>query len=278
MKPAPFEYRQPRSVAEALAALRETEDAMIIAGGQSLLPMLNLRVATAECLVDISRLDDLRHHRDVGGVFSIGALVTHSEIEDGCGREAFNGLLQRVASKLAYRAVRNVGTIGGSLALNDPAADWPACMLALGATIIVATDGGTREIPVEDFLIDAYTTALEQRDLLLRIDITVPRDCRWGVSKVTRKSGAFADSLSIAVTGCDDHPARVVLTGTESCAQLLAQTSARLAQDPDVGGEDLADAILQDIAAVHEDADPYQARCHMHTVTSAIAEAKSWPR
>lgn len=275
MKPAPFDYCRPESVDEALSILSDREDAIIIAGGQSLLPMLNLRMAVAECLVDISRLDTLGRHGESEGVFSIGALMTHAAIEDGCGRKPLNGLLQRVASKIAYRTIRNMGTIGGSLVLNDPAADWPACMLCLNSTAVIAGREGKRAIPMQDFLQDAYTTALGPDEILLRVDVPVRPDCRFGVSKVTRKSGAFADSLAIAVAASSGQPACVVLTGTDGGARRLARTSDLLDQGAADAG-DLDAAIRQDVTGAHEDADPYQHRCHIHTVTSAIAEMNSW--
>ncbi|MCV3735192.1 FAD binding domain-containing protein (plasmid) [Rhizobium sp. TRM96647] len=278
MKPALFDYIRPKSLEEALIALSEGEEATVIAGGQSLLPMLNLRVALAERLVDISRLHELRTVSEGEQTFSCGALVTHAAIEDGLGRDAFNGLLQKIASKIAYRAVRNMGTIGGSLSLCDPSADWPVCLLALGANVVLASREGERCLPIEDFLVDAYTTALEPGELLVRIAIPKQGNCAWGVSKVNRKSGAFADSLAIAILGNEDQPARVALGGTASCARLLADTSALLNQQPDIGTDALSSAIANDVAAVHQEATPYQLRCHIHTATCAIAEARSWSR
>lgn len=274
MKPAPFDYIRPTTMAEALVALRENEDATVISGGQSLLPMLNLRVTAAEMLIDISGLKDLGTVSENDGIFSIGALVTHARIEDGLGREAFRGLLHQVASKIAYRAVRNVGTVGGSLSLCDPSADWPACLLALGAKVNLVSAEGERQLPLDEFLVDAYTTALEPGELLTRIDMPRQDECRWGVSKVTRKSGAFADSLAIAVLGHGDLPACVTLTGTSSRAQILSRTSGLLAE----GETNLAEAISEDVAAAHEDATPYQIRCHIHTVTTAISEANAWSK
>jgi len=278
MKPALFDYVRPESLEETLKALSASDEATVIAGGQSLLPMLNLRVASAETLVDISRLRELKTLSETETTLSFGALVTHAAIEDGLGRDAFNGLLQKIASKIAYRAVRNMGTIGGSLSLCDPSADWPVCLLALGANVAIASLDGERRLPMEDFLVDAYTTALEQGELLVRIDIPKQGDCAWGVSKVNRKSGAFADSLAIAVLGNSGQPARVALGGTASCARLLAGTSALLGQHPDIGADAMSSAIAADVAAAHEEATPYQMRCHIHTVTCAIAEARSWSR
>ena len=278
MKPALFDYSRPVTLEQALAALRDNNEAAVIAGGQSLLPMLNLRATSVEALIDISALSELRAVTEDDKTFSLGALVIHAQIEDGLGSEAFAGLLQRIAAKIAYRAVRNMGTIGGSLALCDPAADWPACFLALGATAVLRSAEGERQVPLGEFLLDAYTTSLEPGELLTRIDVPKRDQCRWGVSKVTRKSGAFADSLAIAVLGSAGFPSRVTLTGTASCAQLLPRTSTLIEQEPDIGTQDLSQAIGQDVGDADPEATPYQYRCHIHTVTNAISEASSWSR
>src|SRR5215210_8306557 len=136
MKPARFEYVRSKSVADAAAALSEDGVATAaIAGGQSLMPMLNLRVVLIDRIVDISRLEELRAVQQRPESLHIGATTTHAAIEDGKVPDLHNGLLRRVASQISYRAVRNHGTIGGSVALADPSADWPACLVALGAQV-----------------------------------------------------------------------------------------------------------------------------------------------
>jgi aerobic carbon-monoxide dehydrogenase medium subunit len=157
MKAAPFDYVAPKALAEASAALA-SEGATAIAGGQSLLPMLNLRVALPALLVDIGGLQELKELAATPDNIRIGALTTHAAIEDGKLPEAFSGLMQRVASTISYRAVRNHGTIGGSVALADPAADWPGCLMALGAQVRIAGLKGTRSQPVSDFVLGQYST------------------------------------------------------------------------------------------------------------------------
>ena len=145
MKPAPFDYIRPKSVAEASVALgRRGATTAAIAGGQSLLPMLSLRVALTDLLVDISRLDDLKVVTETPDSLWLGALTTHATIEDGKVPDIFDGLMRRVAGQISYRAVRNHGTIGGSVALADPAADWPACLIALDASVRVVGRNGVR--------------------------------------------------------------------------------------------------------------------------------------
>ena len=200
MKAAAFEYLRPKSVAEASVALgRKGMTTAAIAGGQSLVPMLNLRVAPIDLLVDISRLEDLKALAKTPDGVWIGALTTHAAIEDGKAPDIFAGLMRRVAGQISYRAVRNHGTIGGSVALADPAADWPCCLVALDATIRVAGRNGVRVQSVAEFVRGPYETTLINGDIIMGFDIPSPdAGFRWGFAKVARKSGAFANSIAIA--------------------------------------------------------------------------------
>ena len=161
MKSAPFDYFRPKTVAEASVALgRRGANTAAIAGGQSLMPMLSLRVALIDLLVDISRLDDLKIVAETPDSLWLGALTTHAAIEDGKVPDIFSGLMRRVAGQISYRAVRNHGTIGGSVALADPAADWPTCLMALGTSLRVVGRNGVRVQSIDDFLKGAYETTL----------------------------------------------------------------------------------------------------------------------
>ena len=208
MKAAPFEYVRPKSVAEASVALgRKGVTTAAIAGGQSLVPMLSLRVAPIDLLVDISRLDDLKAVAKTPDSVWIGALTTHAAIEDGKAPDIFAGLMRRVASQISYRAVRNHGTIGGSVALADPAADWPCCLIALDATLRIVGRNGVRVQRVADFVRGPYETALTTGDIIMGFDIPTPTaPLRWGFAKVARKSGAFAHSIAIAVAQGQGRP------------------------------------------------------------------------
>jgi carbon-monoxide dehydrogenase medium subunit len=148
MKPARFEYVRPSTLAQAVGALAGAADARVMAGNQSLGPMLNLRIARPTLVVDISRLSELRRVETDDTGITIGACVTHSAIEDGEAPDAANGLMRRVAGGIAYRAVRNRGTIGGSLAHADPAADWPPVLMALDAEVNIRGPKGGRSLPV----------------------------------------------------------------------------------------------------------------------------------
>jgi aerobic carbon-monoxide dehydrogenase medium subunit len=275
MKPAPFDYVRPGTVAEASAALsRDGVTTAAIAGGQSLVPMLSLRVALIDLLVDLGRLDVLKGNSETSETVSIGALTTHAAIEDGEIPDRFGGLLRHVASQISYRAVRHHGTIGGSVALADPAADWPPCLMALGATVRISGPNGTRSEPVADFVLDAYSTSLASGEIILGFDLPRPEaPPRWGFAKVARKSGAFANSIAVAVAGGPpSRPATVVLGAAASRACLLPNVAERVAGAADE--QALRSAIATDLAAHVPDADAYQTRLHTATILRAIRQMR----
>ena len=276
MKPAAFEYSRPGTVAEAIALLADADgSATPISGGQSLLILMALRMTMIDRLIDVSRLPDLREIRDDGRDVFIGASTTHAMIEDGRIPDPSAGLMSRVASKIAYRAIRNLGTIGGSMALADPSADWPACLIALDAEVSIAGPDGQRWERAEDFVTGAYETSLLPAEIVLGFRIARRKSMRWGTSKVTRKSGAFADSMAVFVEASGDEPPRAALTGTTSHARILPGTG-KYAQDHSIlDPGDLRSVILDDLAEIVPDADAYQLRCHVATVSRAIAEARN---
>lgn len=270
MKSAPFDYLKPVSVAEACERLAGgAGGAVAIAGGQSLMPLLALRVAPADALVDLSRIASLAEFSKTAAGVRIGAGVTHAAIEDGVAPDPTGGLLRRVAAGIAYRSVRNHGTIGGSVALADPAADWPACLLALGATARIAGPSGERIETIDRLLLGAYTTSLQAGEIITAFDVpALPSGARWSYQKVVRKSGAFAMSIGCVIVrpGAD---AVVVLGGTTTRAQPMPETAKA------IGGDDavLRAAIAGDLASVQPDADGYVKRLHTATVLKAVKEA-----
>lgn len=276
MKPAAFDYLRPASLDEAIQALSGAqEDAMALAGGQSLLPLLSLRMSSVGRLVDIGRLDALRHVEDAGSHVVIGAAVTHSEIEDGRVPDPGRGLMKRMAARIAYRAVRNQGTIGGSVAMADPAADWPVCLIALEAKARITGAKRQRTVPVADLIEDIYTTSLARDEIIVSFE--VPRldaAAKTGVAKVSRKTGAFAMSLAVAVINDGSRGARVVLAGAGSRAVRLAATS-QLLQAHDTPDTTLRAAIARDLAETAGELDDYSIRLHSAVVLRAIAEARA---
>jgi carbon-monoxide dehydrogenase medium subunit len=231
MKPAQFSYLRPESLAHAIGALNELpEDARVIAGGQSLGPLLNLRLAQPRHVVDISRLDELRRAAFEGDMLAIGACVTHAEIEDGRIPDVTAGLLPHVARAIAYRAVRNRGTIGGSLAHADPAADWLTVMIALDALLELQGANGKHRVGVADFVTGALETVIGQGELVTRV--LVPRlsqSGRWGHAKYARKPGDFAESMAVAVVDPQRGSSRVVLGRRSELPARMARTSELLA-------------------------------------------------
>jgi len=212
MKPAPFDYRRAGDVAEAVALLRQGGGAAkLLAGGQSLGPMLNLRLVRVGLLVDVRRIEALSTVDDDGERIRYGAMLTHSAVEDGRVPDAGNGLMRHVAAGIAYRAVRNRGTLGGSLVHADPAADWLAAMLALDARLHLQGGDGARSIALSEALAGAFTLDIADDEVLTGIEVAkLSPAARWGWCKLNRKAGEFADAIGVAVLDPERGRARVV--------------------------------------------------------------------
>jgi carbon-monoxide dehydrogenase medium subunit len=276
MKPAPFDYVCPSGVAEAIAVLNQGGKAVsLLAGGQSLLVLLSLRMTQVDLLVDIGRIDELKMVSETPTHVFLGAATTHAMIEDVAVPDPSRGLMPRVASAIAYRAIRHHGTIGGSVAFADPAADWPACLMALDATVVIRGPAGDRREAVIDFVRGVYTTSLARGEIILGFHIPpLKAGTRWGTAKVTRKSGAFAISMSFVVE-CDDAPPRVILGATASRPQSLPTVASYLWQHAEIDEVELRSAIDVDLDGVDPEADAYQRRTHMATTLRAIREARA---
>ena len=172
MKAAAFDYVKPTALSDALSLLEQGgDDARLIAGGQTLLATLNMRLSEPSILIDITDVAELKGISVVGDKLRIGALVTHTEIEDSDLVAKHAPLLKAAAPHIAHRAIRNLGTWGGSLAYGDPAAEWPACSLTLQATMVIHGPSGERKISAKDFFIDLYTTSLEPDEILVATEI-----------------------------------------------------------------------------------------------------------
>lgn len=241
MKPASFAYERPSSLADALAMLAEQPGARLIAGGQSLGPMLNMRLATPSLLIDISRLDELAHADIEGDAIVIGAGVRHADFEDGNVPSPLPGLFARIALGIAYRAVRNRGTIGGSLAHADPAADWPGVMVALGAELKIRSRRGVRSIEVAKLARAPLETSLETDELIA--SIRVPRyspDARKGHYKISAKPGDFAEAMAIIVHDPARRLARAVISGARQLPAVLPEASRIISEGRDGAALELA--------------------------------------
>jgi carbon-monoxide dehydrogenase medium subunit len=230
MKAPAFDYVRPQSLGEAVGMLATGGgEARVIAGGQSLLALMNLRVASPALLIDIARLPELSVVSEDGGAVTLGAGVTHAMIEDGRVPDPSRGLMPHVAAGLAYRAIRNRGTIGGSVALADPAAEWPAVLTALDAEARLYGPHGRRSLRCAEFATGIYETELGDDEIVEAVRVPkLSADARWGYVKFARKSGEFAEALAVAVA----EPARgrhcVVLGAAGGPPIVLAETSRML--------------------------------------------------
>ena len=227
MKPAQFDYERPRSLDEALELLgQEGRFVKLLAGGQSLAPMLNFRLVEPDLLVDITRIPELNRIEEDDGSLILGACTTHAAIEDGRVPDVTGGVLPAVAQGIAYRAVRNRGTIGGSLAHADPAADWVSCLAALDAEVILLGPSGRRSLPVAEFMVGTFEPRMDADEILEAVRI--PRlgpQVRWGYYKVCRKSGDFAHAIGAALFRPDRGVGRVVVGATDSAPIVLDDTA-----------------------------------------------------
>ena len=269
MKPVDFDYERPRSIAEAVTALGANPAAKIMAGGQTLGPMLNLRFAQPDMIVDITRIRDLVRVEETSEAMVLGACITHAAIEDGLVPDVTRGMMQRVASGIAYRAVRTRGTIGGSLAHADPAADWLACLLALDATVIVSGRNGQQRWELERFVHGVMETALLQDQIIDGIEIPrLTASARWGYHKICRKTGEFADAIGAVVI--DRDLVRIVAGATGGAAFLLDGPA-----DEVLG--DVGQAVAS-VAELYEQCFPgdlYALKVHMACVRRALDQARS---
>jgi carbon-monoxide dehydrogenase medium subunit len=224
MKPAPFAWERPASLPALLDRLAGAAGSVkLIAGGQSLGPMLNLRLVEPDLVLDITGIEELRQARIEGQTLVLGACVTHADIEDGRVPDLTGGALQRVAAAIAYRPVRNRGTVGGSLVHADPAADWVSALIALGADVEVASLSGRRTLPVERFVTGALEVALEPGEILAAVRVPArPAGAAWGYVKHCAKIGEFAHAIGAVRLEPDAGRGRIVIGAVEGPPLLLA--------------------------------------------------------
>lgn len=269
MKPAPFLYHRATSLDDAIAQLNDPDtNVRPLAGGQSLVPMLNLRLAPVGKLVDIGHIDTLKRAEEQDGGIRYGALLTHAAFEDRHVPDASNGLMPFVGGQIAYRAVRTRGTIGGAIALADPAADWLTTVVALQAEIALAGPQGRRMLAATDFVIGPYMTALEQGEIIEAI--VVPRRApseRWGHYKAVRKTGEYAESMAIALADTKSGTARLVVGATDGAPLVLSKTAVELVKG--AGKDRLTSVIHEELVASGRGFSP--SKIHLHRTASLRA-------
>ena len=283
MNPSQFAYQRAGSVDEAIALLQEHgEGAKLIAGGHSLLPIMKLRLAEPETLVDISRIPELHGVRSADGEITIGALTTHHEIATNAGIRAAAPLLADTAARVGDRQVRNRGTIGGALAHADAAADYPAAILALDATIVVQGLRGERPIPAQEFFVDFLTTALQPDEVLTEVRVSTPVEGHgWSYQKLANQASGYAIVGVGAIVVLDGDGAcadlRVGVTGTAAVAWRATATETalrgqRLENGAVAAAADLVDSGIDALDDLHGSAE-YRRRVTRGLTRRAILEA-----
>jgi carbon-monoxide dehydrogenase medium subunit len=253
MIPASFEYHAPKTLEEAIRLVeRHGDEAKLLAGGHSLLPLMKLRLASPRYVVDIGRLRGMSYIREENGHIAIGALTTHAEVEQSDLLKAKCAVLAETASQLGDVQVRNRGTIGGSLAHADPAADYPATILALEAEIVAASFSGTRTIPARDFFVDMLTTQLRPGEILTQVRVPIlPPRAGTAYCKLRQPASGFAivgvatrldierggkiTGAVVGITGLGPKAFRAVgvekaLKGKSTSPKLLADAARHAAQ------------------------------------------------
>ena len=272
MKPAPFDYIRPQTVNEAVRALASAANAKIIAGGQTLGPMLNLRLAQPELIVDVTRIPELAAVSEEADAVVIGATVTHAAIEDGRVPDPTNGFMQRVARGIAYRAVRTRGTIGGSVAHGDPAADWLSALTALAADVVIAGPGGRRRQALAEFVRGALQTDLGADEVL--VGVRVPkfsRNARFAFHKICRRMGEFAEAIGVVV----DDPERsyVAMVAGATAGKPIILASSMNGNGMQDGRKMSVDQLVDLLKSAQFDGDDYDVRLHAVALKRACDEA-----
>lgn len=279
-----FDYQRANSVSEALAMLAQNPDAKLLAGGHSLVPAMKLRLASPSALIDVSRISDLRGIRVDGGTVVIGAMTTHRDVEFSETLRDTVPMLPEVARLIGDPMVRNKGTVGGSLAHADPAADYPAVMLALGASMKIASPGGERVVPADEFFQGMFQTAVEPGEMLTEIHVPV-RSLGEGqaYAKFAHPASRYAIAGVAAVVkaegGVVTH-ARVAMTGAGTQAVRLSKVEAAL-EGQAMSGDTLSAAVASAVSPDELIGDAFASaeyRAHLVSVQARDAIARAFER
>ena len=251
MIPATFDYVEADSADAAIAALTEHGDeAKLMAGGHSLIPLMKFRLATPGVIVDIGRISDMNYVREAGGHIAIGALTTHRELETSQLLKAQAPMLAHVASKVGDPAVRHKGTLGGSIAHADPASDLPAALLALGGSVIAKGPNGEREIAGSDLFTGFLESALAPDEIMTEIRIPNAANAGWSYQKFQRRAQDWAIVAVAALVPKNNDPARVALVNMGPTPMTSAAVEGALASGASI---DDAAAVAADGTSPPED-------------------------
>jgi aerobic carbon-monoxide dehydrogenase medium subunit len=272
VKPAKFEYARPADVSAAVT-LGGGEEAAVkfIAGGQSLGPLLNLRMVQPELLIDITGIEELKRVEEKADTLFIGSCITHADIEDGRVPDVTGGAMRSVAAGIAYRAIRNRGTIGGSLVHADPSADWIAALSALAAQAVVQGPHGQRRVAVEMLMRGVLEADLEPGELLMGVE--VPRlspSSRWGYYKHCRKTGELAQAVGAFLHDPQRAVCRAVIGATGSRPLVFNDATVLLGGKP---GGVIDRTAVERALITHGMTDLIDQQVHFACLRRAIAQA-----
>jgi len=266
MKPVAFDYAAPGDLASAVKLLAaDNGTAKVVAGCQSLGPMLNLRLAQPTLLVDVRGIPELRETSESADTVTLGSCTTHAAIEDGHVPDATRGLMQAVAADIAYRAVRNRGTLGGSLCHADPAADWVSVLMLLSGVALIEGPAGRREVSIENFVTAPFSTALADNEIL--VGVRIPKlsgQARWGHYKFCRKPGEFAEAIGAVLLDSERGVCRAVIGATRGAPHIIADAAA-------IAGQFDAERAYAAVDAAGVGDDPYQRHIHHVALQRAVA-------
>ena len=286
MKPAPFDYHAPATLDEAIALLARLDDegvdAKILAGGQSLMPMLALRVARPEALVDLRKLSALDFIRDEGSHIAIGAMTSKQAAAESALLRAKQPLFHASTELIGHVQIRNRGSVGGSFAHADPASEYPAVALALDIEFVAHGPGGKRTIPAAEFFITYMTTALEAGEILTEVRVPVlPAGRRWAIQEFARRNGDLAlagVAVALDVQGGQCRNLRIAAFGVQAtavrlgAAEQLLEGRAADASGFEAAGRAGAAALDEPMSCVHASAD-YRRHLVATLAARALAEA-----
>jgi carbon-monoxide dehydrogenase medium subunit len=277
MKPSRFEYERPADLAGVIALIRRDDITVkILAGGQSLGPMLNLRLVQPDLLVDITGIAELKRVEEHADAIIVGACVTHADIEDGRVPDVTRGALPEVARGIAYRAIRNRGTLGGSLSHADPSADWVAGLAAIGASVLIRGPAGSRSLAIEDFVTGVFEVALGPGELLEAVRIPrLSSSARWGYYKICRKTGELAQAIGAVLHDPERSVFRAAIGAMESTPIVVSDAASLFGGKPVTGLAATfdADATARVLSAAGM-TDPFDNQIHVVALKRAIDRAQ----
>ena len=277
MKPVNFDYARPDGVDAVIKLVSDdSRTVKMMAGSQSLGPMLNLRLVQPDLIVDLTGVEELRRIEEKSDEIRVGACITHADIEDQRVPDFTRGALPTVANGIAYRAVRNRGTIGGSLTHADPSADWHSILAALGAKVVLRGPNGERTLAVEDYMLGALEADIRPGEVLIHVRIPkLGKSARWGYFKSCRKTGEFAHAIGSFLTDPDRGVSRAVIGATESRPIVITEAADVIgdgrAQRP---GDRFNDCAVGEILEKAGMEDVLDRKTHIAALRRALEQAR----